>query len=407
MHDTAQPTPRALLVSVILPDVIDSENDRSLAELGRLAETLGYEVAGSLSQRRRTTEGRTLVGEGKLQELAELAQDCDIILVNCELSPLQTRLLEWHAKVQVLDRTAVILEVFSRHARSREAKLQVAIAKLKYLAPRVGSGERRTLSGESSSELDKRQIRTRVAELRRELSALKREKSARTNLPGVALVGYTNAGKSSLMNALTGSDVLVADRLFATLDTRVRALDPPTIPTILISDTVGFIQKLPHDLIASFRSTLAEVKNAWLLLHVVDASDPGFRDQIEVTRGVLAGLEADEIPTRLVLNKRDKLTSQEQEKLKEEFPNARLVSALSRTDAAELRQDLVSFFERDMVDEEIFVPYTATAAIGPIRSQFRVLSESGGETGVSFLVRGRADSLSRARRALLAKSALL
>ncbi len=307
--ETKQPVPRAILVGIQLDDVDDAAHEGSLKELGRLVETLGYEVAGAVSQKRDGIGGLTVLGKGKLAELAAItggtgvvggwtaswkskarerfesaettnpdvpapepqsdsARRPEFVIVNHEISPSQARNLENATGAQVLDRTGVIVEIFHRHARSREAKLQVEMARLKYVAPRLrefaagGERKRGVGAGESDLDLDRRNIRDRLAELREQLEHIQRDsdlrRSARRDQLRVALVGYTNAGKSSLMRALTGSEVLVADQLFATLDTTVRALKPEAKPRVLISDTVGFIKQLPHDLVASFKSTLDE-----------------------------------------------------------------------------------------------------------------------------------------------------
>ncbi|MFN7146690.1 MAG: GTPase HflX, partial [Myxococcota bacterium] len=380
--------PRAVLVGVQLPGVDAVEHTASLAELGRLAHTLGYDVVGEVSQRRDSLAPGAVLGEGKLEELAtwtggtgvvpqgprkkatkarakwEEGEDegplpempsedeedadvelsdtdearrkrkADLVVVDHELSPSQARNLEKATGVEVLDRTGVIVEIFHRHAKSREARLQVEIARLTYLVPRMretgGGGDRQRGgiggkgAGESALELDRRKVRDRIAQLKGELASIEAEagtrRARRADQLRVALVGYTNAGKSSLMRALTGSEVYVADKLFATLDTTVRALHPETTPRILVSDTVGFIKKLPHDLVASFRSTLDEALEASLLLHVVDASDPTFRQQYEVTREVLAEIGADEVPSRLVLNKIDRMDAEGREALRVEYP---------------------------------------------------------------------------------------
>ena len=241
----------------------------------------------------------------------------EFVIVDHEISPSQARNLERATGAQVLDRTGVIVEIFHRHAHSREAKLQVEIARLKYVAPRLressagGGRQQGSGAGESDLELDRRKIRDRLAELKEQLEGIQRDndqrRSARRDQLRVALVGYTNAGKSSLMRALTGSEVLVADKLFATLDTTVRALQPETKPRVLVSDTVGFIKKLPHDLVASFRSTLDEALEASLLLFVVDASDPTYESQLEVSRNVLREIGAEVVPSRLLLNKIDRV----------------------------------------------------------------------------------------------------
>jgi GTP-binding protein HflX len=216
----------------------------------------------------------------------------------------------------------------------------------------------------------------------------------------VALVGYTNAGKSSLMRALTGSDVLVADQLFATLDTTVRTLAPPSIPRILVSDTVGFIKKLPTDLVASFHSTLEEARNADHLMYVVDASDPSFRSQLQTTQEVLASIEANQSPSHLILNKIDKLSPEQLEALQAEFPEALTVSTKSTESMAQLRDHIIGFFEQDMSDQEIFVPYTAHGAVGPLRSKMRVLGERHSDDGTFFEVRARPETVTKLKREL-------
>ena len=345
---TEAPRPRAVLVSVQLSGVTDAEQQSSLRELKRLCQTLGFEVVGEVTQKRQSLGAATLLGKGKLRELAvwtggtgvvpkgppgktkateedEEEDETDplhleappaptgeratVIVIDHELSPRQLRNIERATSVEVLDRTGVIIEIFHRHASSRPARLQVEIARLTYVAPRLretGGGERQRGgigqrgAGESSVELDRRKIRDRISELKTELAAIEDEsktrRARRQESLRVALVGYTNAGKSSLMRALTGSHVLVADQLFATLDTTVHALWPESRPRILISDTVGFIKKLPHDLVASFRSTLDEALEASLLLQIVDAADPGFRAQIQVTREVLDEIGAGDVP---------------------------------------------------------------------------------------------------------------
>ena len=457
---------RALLVGVQLPKVPESDLAASLAELKRLVHTLGYEVVGTVTQKRSNTAGALVVGEGKVRELAgwtggpgvvasavtrkrtkaaeradaeaesvsdafddEIFDDptpdaeegagpadpapghADVVIFDCELSPSQQRNLESALGAIVLDRTGVIIEIFSRHARTRAARLQVEIARLTYLAPRIretgggrdreGGGLGGKGAGESSQELDRRRIRDRIKELKTELDEVQVEGSLRRQRRrdenSVALVGYTNAGKSSLMRAITGSEVLVADKLFATLDTTVRPLHPASVPNILISDTVGFIKQLPHDLVASFKSTLEEALNADLLLFVVDAADPTFRQQLEVTRGVLGDIGALELPARLVLNKRDCLTPDEQQTLRLEFPDGIFLSTRDSADLASLREELLGFFERHMTETELRVPYTTGGAIGEIRRTMRVLGETFDENGVVLRVRAEGEILARVR----------
>ncbi|HEX8539621.1 MAG TPA: GTPase HflX, partial [Cystobacter sp.] len=313
--------------------------------------------------------------------------------------------LERATGAQVFDRTGVIVDIFHRHARSREAKMQVEIARLNYLAPRMrestGSRERQQGrgSGDSAVELDRRRIRDRLAELRAGLASIQQDQDnrryARRDQLRVALVGYTNAGKSSLMRALTGSEVLVADQLFATLDTTVRALKPETRPRILVSDTVGFIQKLPHDLVASFRSTLDEALEASLLLYVVDASDPTWQAQLEVTRSVLREIGAQSVSSLLLFNKADRLSPEQREALLQQHPEARILSAHSPDDVAALRQGILEFFERSMIEADLVIPYARQGRLSEVYEHARVLSESFDENGRTLRIRALPAAIAR------------
>lgn len=445
------PVPRAILVGVQVPSVDDVAHAASLAELGRLVKTLGYEVVFTVSQKRAAIDSNAVLGSGRLAELAALtggtgivgsgavprkskarerfedredsapepamtepdpdaARKPGFVIVDHELSPTQARNLERATGAQVLDRTGVIVEIFHRHARSREARLQVEMARLKYVAPRMresstGPGRQQGVgAGESDLELDRRKIRDRLAELKEQLDAIQRDDTqrryARRDRLRVALVGYTNAGKSSLMRALTGSEVLVADKLFATLDTTVRALHPATHPRVLISDTVGFIRKLPHDLVASFRSTLDEALEASLLLFVVDASDPDNESQLEVSRSVLREIGAEGIPSRVLLNKIDRVAEADRDVLRAKHPDAILVSAKSPQDVAKLRETIITFFEGGMVEDELVVPYPKQALLGEIYDNARVLSEEYNADGRILKVRGLPGAIARLRRVL-------
>ena len=307
MQTEARDTPiYAVIAAVQLPNVPDFEFDASLTELRELAKTLGLQVIHSFVQKRSTFDTAAYLGAGKRQEVRDYVagddgREIEFVLVDHELSPSQARNLEVEVGCEVMDRTMVILEIFHRNARSRAARAQVEIARLGYMAPRLRemaklagpqgrqrSGVGGRGAGESHTELDRRKIRDRIAELQLEITAMELERKTqrarrqgRQGLAAVALVGYTNAGKSTLMRALTGSEVLVANKLFATLDTTVRVLYPESVPRVLVSDTVGFIKNLPHGLVASFKSTLDEALEAELLLHVIDASDPGFERQLE------------------------------------------------------------------------------------------------------------------------------
>lgn len=464
MPHPTQTRPAAVLVAVQLPGVSDAQLQSDVAELRRLVSTLGLEVVGEVTQRRDRLSPATVLGEGKLEELcaftggdgtvapsiasrdraekrrAKLRGDDDddgddvppspsvaddpgadplqpseprarVVVVDHELSPRMQRNLERATGAEVLDRTHVIVEIFHRHAKSREARLQVEIARLAYVAPRLresGAGKDRQRggiggkgAGESALELDRRKIRDRIAELRRELEQIERDqavrRSARSQQRRAALVGYTNAGKSSLMRALTSSGVFVADKLFATLDTTVRALRPETDPRILVSDTVGFIKKLPHELVASFRSTLDEALEASLLLFVVDASDPSFREQLAVTREVLGEIGASTLSSRLLLNKRDRLDAAEREALAQEFPEATLVCAHDEKSVAEVRELIVTFFDGELHQASLFVPWAAQAVVPRVYETATVLSERHDELGTHFEVRAPSAALARLR----------
>jgi GTPase len=411
---------RAVLVAVQLPDTADDDFQDSVAELGRLAKTLGLTVVGTLVQKRSGFHVATYVGSGKIDELKAMvaAQDAEVVLVEHEVTPSQARTLETSLEVPVMDRTGVILEIFHRHARSRAAKAQVEIVRLQYMAPRMrelGAGADRQRggiggkgAGESSLELDRRKIRDRVAELTAELDQLSTEaetqRSRRRDMHRVALVGYTNAGKSTLMRALTGSDVLVADKLFATLDTTVRTLVPETRPKILLSDTVGFIHNLPHGLVASFKSTLDEALEASLLLHVIDASDRGWRRQWEVTRDVLAEIGAGPIPRWLLFNKFDKVgdaTAQAAlaQRILHEWPDAVILSAKSSDDVRFLHHKLETLFRGELVEDEIRVAFDRQHLRGLLFAECEVLGERYDENGIIFRVRATQATLERLRAA--------
>src|SRR3954469_17073201 len=363
-----QKSKRAIVAAGQLSSVSDLEFDASLAELRQLAKTLGFEVVATFTQKRAGFDKAAYFGTGKREELRLLREEhgAAAILIDHEISPSQAFNLEKEVGAEVIDRTMVILEIFHRHARSRIARAQVEIARLGYMAPRLREAAKqagpkdRARSGtggrsgaEPHGELDRRKIRDRMAELQKELDTMqagretqRARRQEREGLARVALVGYTNAGKSTLMRALTASEALVADKLFATLDTTVRALHPETVPRILVSDTVGFIKNLPHGLVASFKSTLDEALEASLLIHVVDASDPGFMRQLEVTEEVLDEIGAKEVPRLLVFNKIDK--GGDEAALRKQFPAAIVISARREGDIAKLHDAIAAFFQGDL-----------------------------------------------------------
>jgi GTP-binding protein HflX len=438
----------AIVAAVQLPGVDDVEFEASLTELRELAKTLGFKVTRTFIQKRSGFDSTAYLGAGKRQEIrrfvnagsgdeAELnevmlhddaevsAEPIDILFVDHEISPSQARNLENEVGCQVMDRTMVILEIFHRNARSPAARAQVEIARLGYMAPRLReaaklagplgrqrSGVGGRGAGESHTELDKRKIRDRIAELQKEITAMEVERKtqrarrqAHQGLASVALVGYTNAGKSTLMRALTGSEVLVANKLFATLDTTVRSLHPESIPRVLVSDTVGFIKNLPHGLVASFKSTLDEALDASLLLHVIDASDAGFERQLETTNEVLNEIGAQDVPRIRVFNKIDHVgdaaaQAEREAALRASYPDCIVMSARSHADVAKLHRAIVAFFQRDLVEAELFLPWSAQQLRGEIFARCEVLEERADEEGAFFRVRGEGETLSKLREQL-------
>ncbi|MEO8039247.1 MAG: GTPase HflX [Betaproteobacteria bacterium] len=458
---------RAIVAAVQLPGVSDAELEESLTELRELAKTLGFEVVGTFMQKRDHFDTTAYLGIGKRQEMRRFVENkpetadepdalpgaggvpraaksgaarakeaersaadpatrrADVVLVDHEISPSQARNLEIEVGCEVMDRTMVILEIFHRHARSRAARAQVEIARLGYMAPRLreaaklagpkgrqrsGTGGRG--AGEAHSELDRQKIRNRIAELKQEIAAMdverKTQRARRQDSQGlarVALVGYTNAGKSTLMRALTGSEVLVANKLFATLDTTVRALHPESVPRVLVSDTVGFIKNLPHDLVASFKSTLEEAAEASLLLHVVDASDPGLERQLTVTDEVLKEIGAQAIPRIRVFNKIDCVGDEAAQaaieaSLRLSYPDCMVISAQRQSDIARLHAAILAFFQRDLVEAEIFLPWSAQQLRGEIFARCEVLEERADGDGAYLRVRGESDTVAGQRRQL-------
>lgn len=431
MQTEARDTPiYAVIAAVQLPNVPDFEFDASLTELRELAKTLGLQVIHSFVQKRSTFDTAAYLGAGKRQEVRDYVagddgREIEFVLVDHELSPSQARNLEVEVGCEVMDRTMVILEIFHRNARSRAAKAQVEIARLGYMAPRLReaaklagpqgrqrSGVGGRGAGESATEMDRRKIRDRIAELQLEIVAMEAERKTqrarrqeRQGLASVALVGYTNAGKSTLMRALTGSEVLVANKLFATLDTTVRVLHPESVPRVLVSDTVGFIKNLPHGLVASFKSTLDEALDAALLLHVIDASDPGFERQLAVTDAVLAEIGADELPRLRIFNKIDHVGDAAAEAecraaLQASYPDCVVMSARRPDDVARLHRAIVDFFQRNLVEAELFLPWSAQQLRREIYANCQVLAERADEAGAFFQVRGEPATLDSLRQQL-------
>ena len=408
------------MAAVQLPSVNDVEFEASLTELRQLAKTLGFEVVGRFTQKRAGFESGAYFGTGKRKELRLMRERdaADVVLIDHEISPSQQFNLTKEVGCEVMDRTMVILEIFHRHAASRFACAQVEIARLGYMAPRMreaaklagpkdrarsGTGGRS--GGESHGELDRRKIRDRIAELQKELDAMgsgrktqRARRQEREGLARVTLVGYTNAGKSTLMRALTASEALVADKLFATLDTTVRALHPETVPRVLVSDTVGFIKNLPHGLVASFKSTLDEALEASLLVHVIDASDAGFERQLAVTEEVLDEIGAEGVPRLLVFNKIDR--GGNETALRAKYPECVVMSAKREGDVARLREAIVAFFQRDLVEAELFLPWSEQKLRRQIFATCMVLEERSDAEGAFLRVRGEPGAIGRLREQL-------
>lgn len=398
---------RAILTAIQLQGVSDADLARSLDELRRLAEGLGIAVIDTVVQRRASDRATHLFGRGKLDDLAarfdpEVETRAELLLVNNELTPGQQFALEKTLGATVMDRTAVILDIFERRASTHISRLELEIAWLDYAVPRMrdleepdregggGRGER----GHTQAELRRQQARIRRAALRKQLDAARAAddmaRERRQDMPVAAIVGYTNAGKSSLMRALTGDTVLVANQLFATLGSTVRAIEPETDPKTLIVDTVGFIEDLPHALVASFRSTLEEARHADLLLFVVDAADPLREQQMAVTRHTITELlaERDAVvpPSLLIFNKIDQLDADARTTLAEAHPDALQISTFEADDVARVRAAVEQHMRQDHQTIWLRVPYAAGHLIGEVHAAGRVLQESYDASGTVFEV---------------------
>ena len=418
---THEASPSALLFAVQSPQQTEAEVAASLAELVHLLQGLGAEPRGSLVQRLNQPPGPKVLGSGKLDELREMlevqqeAANGKVLLVfDGELSPGQQRNLARLFQVEVLDRTQVILRIFSRRARTRTAQLEIELAELQYESPRIrddealgdkqAGGGGRAAKGNTSVELRKQELRKRLAELRQEIQKAERSQAARRErrgqVPAVALVGYTNAGKSSWMRALTGSTVLVQDALFATLDTTVRQLHPAAQPNIVVADTVGFLRNLPNHLLASFRSTLSEALDADLLVIVIDGSDPEWQAHLSTTREVLGKVEAQDLSVLYVVNKLDQMTAEVKATIQTTLPDALFVTSRSEADVAYVRERIVEFFDRRLSEAELLIPFHQAALRAEICATARIVSESFDETGGLLRVRADERSLSRWRTQL-------
>lgn len=399
-----------------------AEAENSIRELAALAETAGSEVLDALIQRRDKPDPGTYLGKGKAAELADIVASvgADTVIIDSELAPSQRRGLEDVIKVKVVDRVALILDIFAQHAKSREGKAQVELAQLEYLLPRLrgwgeslsrqaggrvagGAGIGSRGPGETKIELDRRRIRARMSKLRREINAMapsretKRKNRARHHVPSVAIVGYTNAGKSSLLNLLTNAEVMVQNALFATLDPTVRQAKTADGIVFTYTDTVGFVRNLPHQLVEAFRSTLEEAAGSDLLLHVVDASHPDPHGQIQAVRDVLKDVETGDIPELLVFNKSDIAEEAVITGLRAEYPDAQFVSAVSKEGIDDLIEAIENRLPVPDIDMTVLIPYERGDLVSKIYALGTVEHESHGVEGTSLQVKVPAELVDELR----------
>ncbi len=394
--------------------------DESMAELARLAETAGSVVLDSLIQRRDRPDAATYIGSGKVQELKEMvdATGADTVICDGELSPGQLRNLEERLKVKVVDRTALILDIFAQHARSKEGKAQVELAQLNYLVPRLrgwgaalsrqrggrvaaGAGIGSRGPGETKLEIDRRRIHKRIAQLKSELASMqvvretKRSRRRNRELPSVAITGYTNAGKSSLLNSITDAGVLVEDALFATLDPTTRKNRTPDGRLYTLTDTVGFVRHLPHELVESFRSTLEEVAHSDLIMHVIDGSVELPENQVKAVREVLESIEAGGVPELLVVNKIDAADDVSLARLRHLMPTAVFVSARSGEGLEGLHRRIAELLPDPAVVIDVMIPFEQGALLGRIHDEGTVLQQEHTEHGTRVHAKVRPDLAGR------------
>ena len=388
----------------ILAKVLFSQNDDSddaLVECERLAATAGTRIASGITQRRNSMNVATAFGKGKVEELAALVEhhEADVVIFDNDLSPAQTRNLEAAVHAKVIDRTELILDIFASNASSLESRLAVELAQLEYSLPRLkrmwthldrvkmGVGMRGP--GEKQLEVDRRLVEKRISDLRKELQVIEKRKErlvqSRSDVMTVSLVGYTNAGKSTVMNALTAADVLAEDKLFATLDTRTRRWHLPNWGPILLSDTVGFIKNLPHRLVASFKATLEEARHADLLLHIADGSNPAVYDQIQAVYQVLEEIDIEETDSLLVINKIDQMpTPQLLDVILNRYPHAIAISAVTKEGFDSLSMAVSDALSRSFLELNVQTDVANGKLMAFIAARGEILSKQFSETEVSI-----------------------
>ncbi|MGH2398616.1 MAG: GTPase HflX [bacterium] len=388
---------RAILVGV---HPTNRGRDAQMEELARLADSAGGVIVGTLVQHRGKPVPATFLGKGKVEELQQLCAEmtADLVIADHELTPVQQRNLEDALELKVIDRTALVLDIFARRAQTHEGRLQVELAQMTYLLPRLagrspmlsrlGGGIGTRGPGETKLEVDRRRIRRRITDLRRQIGEIRQHRSLQrqarkeAQFPTVAIVGYTNAGKSTLLNALTGADAFVEDKLFVTLDPTVRKVTLPNQRPVLLIDTVGFITRLPTQLVAAFRATLEEVTEADVLVHVVDGSHPDWPEQMRSVNKVLADLDAAGKPTVIAVNKTDRVGPKETRAVMTEIGEGVAISALRQVGLINLLRLISQRLPEGLVKIRLTVPYAHAGALSRIFEQGRVIRQDYGQDGI-------------------------
>lgn len=411
---------KAFLVGTVLNGITSSQVEEQLEELKSLADTAGADTLSISTQNRSKPDPATFIGKGKVESIINQSKEleCNLIIFNDDVSPTQIKNLQKEVgdEIKVIDRTGLILDIFTKHAKSKEAKTQVELAQLVYLLPRLtrqwthlerqmGGIGTRAGAGETQIEIDRRLIRNQIARLKKELEKIEKQRKVqnhgREGAYRIALVGYTNAGKSTLMNTLTDAEVLVQDQLFATLDTTTRKLDLDVGINVLISDTVGFIRNLPHDLIASFRSTLGEIRDVDLLLKVFDASSDTIHGHIETVEEVLKDLNLSEKSGLTVLNKIDAIREPEIFKgLKNRFQDASFISSRDKLGIDALTEKMTSVITSEFKQDVFHLSFKQTKLLDTIYALTRVIKKKSDYDGIRLEVEGSRKSLDKIRQIL-------